>query len=233
MAGPQSKPPFPLRLRLLELPSDVLRRLQGGSLLDLGCGLGEDLFWLQHHLQLGHGLGVDQLPAAYLADLRNEGLEQAFLQRFGHPIPFSKYQFTSQVANHYALYCRMAQQEWNAEPLPQEKWKQAFVWNWDTDVREFVAESTASIDLVYCAGVLHWLPREEQSLFVGNALRLVKPGGLLAIQANAAAVEGPRDEGPFSYVEAHQVDAVVEGMEVLVESEEGGKASWIVRKHGG
>jgi SAM-dependent methyltransferase len=216
---------------------DLLKQLppaewpsQQGHLLDLGCGLGEDLFDLFHFFGCAKATGVDQLPASYAGNLQNEEAEQNFLIQFGHPIPFHKYQFTAGVRTLYELYLRYVQNELGLQPLSLSEWEKVFCFCWQTDIRAFVANCSDTYSLVYCSGVLHWLKKAEQGSFLAEVQKCVSPQGLLALMVNSPLHDSDEQEGPFCYMKMETLEQSFSGWEILIRMEMPGRSYLILRK---
>lgn len=220
-----------LRLRdMLKGLGLVNRSGESWRVLDLGCGLGEDLFDLVHCLPGASGTGVDLIPAGYAENLQDEEAEQLFLQKWGHPIPFHTYQFTAGVKTLHELYCRYVRNAYGIEPLEKSVWEGRFTFHWDTDVREYAAACTKPFGIVFCSGVLHWMKREDQIVFLKDLQDCVAEGGVLAIMVNSPSEGGPESEGPFCYVRMHLLSAAFAAWEVLSATETPGRSYLIVRK---
>jgi SAM-dependent methyltransferase len=199
-------------------------------LLDLGCGLGEDLFDLFHFFGCAKATGVDQLPASYAGDLQNEEAEQNFLTQFGHPIPFHKYQFTAGVGTLYELYLRYVQNELGLQPVSLPEWEKTFCFFWEMDIRDFVAGCSDTYSLVYCSGVIHWLKKEEQVRFLAEVQKCVSPQGLLALMVNSPLHGMDVEDGTFCYVKMETLEQAFPGWEILCRMEVPGRCYLILRK---
>ncbi|MFT4267784.1 MAG: class I SAM-dependent methyltransferase [Xenophilus sp.] len=97
----------------MSAPSDWLLRwahliAPGGTVLDVACGPGRHLFWLQAHGFRPAGVDRDEAAIAALAPLAAAGAEIVRADIEGGPWPFAGRRFDAVLVTHYLWRARLA-----------------------------------------------------------------------------------------------------------------------------